>query len=96
MHHIRTQIRQLPDKLDFNKFFKWLEAEANLGESAKDIVERVLLSAEDDFDNRMKHIVSDFSNRMAPEIRKRVGASLSAPEGTSDMNVGLTSSLFIV
>ena len=82
-------MRQLPGKLNLNSYYKWLEAEAKLGDSAKDIVDRVLCSADDDFENRMKHIVDDLATRMAPEIKKGVEASMTAIEDTPDLDVRL-------
>lgn len=89
MHHVRAQVRQLPLKLDLNSYYKRLEAEAKLGDNAKDIVDRLLCSADDDFENRMKHIVDDLATRMAPEIQQRVEGAITAAEDTSDLDVSM-------
>jgi len=89
MHHVRTQIRELPDRHNFNQFYEWLEEKAQLGQSAKDIVSRVLSNADDDFDHHIQLIVTDLSQRLTPEIRKGVAKTLSAPETTPDFDVSL-------
>ena len=69
MQHIRTVVQQLPEKLELQAFYKWLEKEGGeegrqLGESARSTVARLLASADDDYDNKIRHIVDDISTKV--------------------------------
>ena len=87
MHHIRALINNLPQELNFEPFYKWLEEKTKLGVSARDIVDRLLHSVDEDFANKMKSIIKDFSEKMAPDICKCVEKMLSAPDNVSDLDV---------
>ena len=55
---------QLPEKLDLQHFWKWLEEEMKMGDNAKSMVEKVLSSADDDFENKIRLIVNDVSTKV--------------------------------
>ncbi len=52
---------QLPEKMKLQDFYSWLEEEEKLGGSAKDMVDKVLSSTDDDICNKIRQIVDDFS-----------------------------------
>ena len=67
VHHIRMVVRQLPEKLQLEEFYQWLdqgegheEGSSSLRQSAKTTVSRLLESADDDFDNKVQQIVEHF------------------------------------
>ena len=87
MHHIRNFIHKLPQKLNLEPYYQWLEEEVKLGASSQDIVHRLLHNADDDFANKMTKIIDDFSGKMVPDIRKYVDRIMAAPEDVPDLKV---------
>lgn len=65
MHHVRTVVKQLPQKLKLESFYSWLDSEeAGLGKTARDMVDRVLESADEDYDNKIRQIVDDTAKKV--------------------------------
>ena len=65
-------VRQLPEKLQLEEFYQWLdqgegheEGSSSLRQSAKTTVSRLLESADDDFDNKVRQIVDDISSKVS-------------------------------
>ena len=63
-------VRQIPEKLQLEEFYQWLdqgegheEGSSSLRQSAKTTVSRLLESADDDFDNKVRQIVDDISSK---------------------------------
>lgn len=65
MHHVRTVVRQFPEKLKLQSIYTWLdEKEADLGASAKARVDRCLESADEDYENKIRQIVEDTAKKV--------------------------------
>ena len=64
MQHIRQELSQFEDKLDLQNFYDWLEREEQLGNRFKELVQRVLSSADDDVYNKMNKIMLEITEKV--------------------------------
>ena len=78
MYHVRTMVKQLPEKLKLDSCYGWLEKqEAGLGQNARVMIERVLESADEDSDNRVRQIVDDTAKKVCYWVALQLGYAQS-------------------
>ena len=84
MQHMRTVVQQLPEKLGLQGFYEWLDSQgkdSRLGENARDTVARLLDSADEDYDNKIRHIVEDISVKVDSSSNSSSSSSSSSSSG---------------
>ena len=66
MQHVRQWLCNLEEGLEFESFYKWLDTdgELNLGKRCKEMVDKLLRSADDDIYNRMSKIMAEITNKV--------------------------------
>lgn len=64
MYDMKIFLQQLPNNLQLQSHYNWLEEEEKLGDKAKDVVERVLANADQDFNNRIVQTVEDIAEKV--------------------------------
>ena len=69
MQHVRQELAHLEERLEFKKFYIWLdtEGEPSLGTRCKDTVQKQLSSADDDISSRMSKIMSEIIAKVQPQ-----------------------------
>ena len=65
MNHVKTVVKQLPQKLDLQGTLAWMdEQEVGLGTNAKQMVDRLLESADEDYGHKLLQIVHDIARKV--------------------------------
>ena len=80
MQHVRTMVQELPEKLELEPYYRWLDEEeeeegeegrggggVKLGANARETVNRLLQSADEDFDNKIGQVVNHVSKKASTE-----------------------------
>lgn len=66
MQHVRKELFHLEEMLGLQSFYDWLETgEPTLGNQCKEMVEKLLGSADDDIYNRMSKIMSEITDKVS-------------------------------
>ena len=64
MQHIRQELSQFGEKLELQSFCDWLEVEEKLGGPFKEVVKKVLASADEDMFEMMNGIVIEIVDKV--------------------------------
>ena len=64
MQHIRQEISQFEEKLGLQSFYDWLEEKEKVGNRCKELVRKLLGSADDDIFNKMNKIMLEITEKV--------------------------------
>ena len=66
MQHVRRELSSFEEQLKFAQFYEWLSSgnEPSLDSRCREMVSKLLGSADDDIFNRMSKIVSEITNKV--------------------------------
>lgn len=64
MHHVRQALSNIPSKMELQSFYNWLEEKEKIGTKAKDLIEKLLRSADEDFGQKIMDVVIKISDKV--------------------------------
>ena len=78
IHHIRRALSEMPERLDLERCYRWLEeAKEGTGTSLRELISTVLASADDDIDNKMEEVVGGITKRVREGGGREGGVAVS-------------------
>ena len=64
MQHIRQEMSKFEEKLELQSFYDWLEEEEKVGNRCKELVQKLLGSADEDIYNKMSKIMTEITEKV--------------------------------
>jgi len=64
MAHVRKALLELPQKLELQTFYDWVEEEEKIGTLAKKLIDSLISSSDEDIANKTSHIVLQISRKV--------------------------------
>jgi len=84
MAHVRKALLELPQKLELQTFYDWVEEEEKIGTQAKKLINSVISSSDEDIANKTSHIVLQISRKLSPDIRQFIQNMIERTSGTDE------------
>ena len=64
---------ELPQKLELQTFYDWVEEEEKIGTQAKKLIDSLISSSDEDIANKTSHIVLQISRKVGGASKRWVG-----------------------